>query len=444
MSHAAAARTGPLGRVLQTGALVVVFAVLYAATHISPGFEGGTFGSIAALGFLLLAGMLASQLLEVISLPHLTAYLLVGMVAGPHVLHLIDHQAVENLQSVGTFALALIALAGGAELRIELLRPLLRSLSIATLVHSLAGAVGMAAVFMALSRFMPFVARETLGVQLGIAVLWGVIAIARSPSAMLGVLAQTRADGPLTRYSLAFVMSSDVVVAVLVTLTIAVVKPFVEVGGAFSLQVIQELGHELLGSVSLGCSLGLLLAIYLRVGARQLLIVLLVLGFGLTEGLRYLRFDPLLTFMVAGFMVANFSAQAPKLLHAIEETGSVVFVVFFATAGAHLDLPLLSRMWPIALGLAGSRFLVTFIAHRVAVRWADDPPVVRRLGFASLFSQAGFALGLAGIIERAFPSFGAGFRALAIATIAINEMVGPVVWKLALDRSGESGKMAAR
>lgn len=443
MSHAAAARTGPLGRLLQTGALVVVFGALYVTTQVSPSFEG-TFGSIAALGFLLLGGMLASQLLEVIALPHLTAYLLVGMVAGPHVLHLIDHHAVDSLQSVGTFALALIALAGGAELRLELLRPLLRSLGIATLVHSLAGALGMAAVFLLLARFMPFVSRETMGVQIGVAVLWGVLAIARSPSAMLGVLAQTRADGPLTRYSLAFVMSSDVVVAVFVTLTIAIVRPMIEVGGQFSVEVIQELGHELLGSISLGCSLGLLLAIYLRLGARQLLIVLLVLGFGLTEGLRYLRFDPLLTFMVAGFIVANFSAQAPKLMHAIEETGSVVFVVFFATAGAHLDLPLLSRMWPIALGLAGSRFLVTFLAHRMAVSWAGDEPVVRRFGYASLFSQAGFALGLAAIIERAFPSFGAGFRALAVATVAINEMVGPVVWKLALDRSGESGKMAAR
>jgi hypothetical protein len=366
------------------------------------------------------------------------------MVAGPHVLHLIDHDAVDSLQPVGTFALALIALAGGAELRVELLRPLVRSLSIATLVHGVIGTVGMASVFLMLARFMPFAAKETFSVQIGIALLWGVLAIARSPSAMLGVLAQTRADGPLTRYSLAFVMSSDVVVAVMVTLTIALVRPLVEVGGSFSLASMQELGHELLGSISLGCSIGLLLAIYLWLGARQLLIVLMVLGFGLTEGLRYLRFDPLLTFMVAGFMVANFSAQAPKLLHAIEETGSVVFVVFFAVAGAHLDIPLLTRMWPIALGLAASRALITVIGHRLAVSWARDEPVVRRLGFASLFSQAGFALGLSAIIERAFPTFGAGFRALAIATIAINEMVGPVVWKLAVDRSGEAGKMPAR
>ena len=57
---------------------------------------------------------------------------------------------------------------------------------------------------------------------------------------------------------------------------------------------------------------------------------------------------------------------------------------------------------------------------------------------------AGFSGSQVKVEKRAFPSFGPSFRALAIATIAINEMVGPVVWKIALDRSGEAGKMAAR
>jgi hypothetical protein len=42
------------------------------------------------------------------------------------------------------------------------------------------------------------------------------------------------------------------------------------------------------------------------------------------------------------------------------------------------------------------------------------------------------------VIARAFPSFGEGFRSLAIAAVAINEMIGPVLFKFALDRSGET------
>ena len=36
------------------------------------------------------------------------------------------------------------------------------------------------------------------------------------------------------------------------------------------------------------------------------------------------------------------------------------------------------------------------------------------------------------------PSVGGGIRSLVIATVAINEMVGPVLFKLALDRTKES------
>jgi hypothetical protein len=55
-----------------------------------------------------------------------------------------------------------------------------------------------------------------------------------------------------------------------------------------------------------------------------------------------------------------------------------------------------------------------------------------------LISQAGFSLGLSVMIVRAFPQFGSDFRSLVIATVAINEVIGPVCFKLALDRSGET------
>jgi Kef-type K+ transport system membrane component KefB len=169
-------------------------------------------------------------------------------------------------------------------------------------------------------------------------------------------------------------------------------------------------------------------------------LVLVALGFGVTEVLSYLRFDALLTFMVAGFVVRNLSRQGEKLTKAIGEMGSVVYVVFFATAGADLDIDLLQKLWQVALLLAGTRALFTFVAARIGSRLAGDPPILRRWGWSGLVSQAGLALGLAGVIARAFPTFGPGFGALAIATVAINEMVGPVLFKLALDRAGETSQ----
>jgi Kef-type K+ transport system membrane component KefB len=422
--------------------LILVFAAVFVTTRLAPAFEG-PFGVISAVGFLLLAGMLASNVLEAVGLPHLTAYILVGVVAGPHVLHLVDHQAVTDLAPVNTLALALIALAGGAELRVPLLVPLRRSLSWTTLTQSVIGTVGVSAAFLAASRLLPFTHGQSMPALIGIALLWGVLAVSRSPSATLGILAQTRPDGPLSRFSLAFVMSSDIVVAVLVTLTITLVRPLIDPATGIALRDLMALWHEILGSVTLGTTVGLLLALYLWLVSGQLLLVLLALGFGMTEGLRYLHFDPLLTFLTAGFVVANLSDQGHKLLHAVEETGSVVFVVFFATAGAHLDVPLVKLLWPVTLLLAAARVFFTVIAHRLGSRLAEDPPIVQRWGWSCLVSQAGLTLGMSALIERAFPTFGSGFRSLAVATVAVNELVGPVLFKLALDRTGESGKAVA-
>ena len=56
-------------------------------------------------------------------------------------------------------SLALIALAGGAELRTDTLKKVARSLGWATLTQSLIVLVVMAGVFFALSRFIPFAAQ---------------------------------------------------------------------------------------------------------------------------------------------------------------------------------------------------------------------------------------------------------------------------------------------
>jgi Kef-type K+ transport system membrane component KefB len=441
MSGHGSAPKGLGTRAIQALALAVSFGVLFALTRLTPELDS-RLGTMTAIGFLVLAGTLLSELLEPIGLPHLSGYLLAGIVGGPHVLHLVDHATVEQLSPVNTLALALIALAGGVELKVATLRSVAKSLTYATIIQSVTVLVGMAGTFLLLSRFVPFAKDLELRPLLGIALLWGALSVTRSPSACMGILSQTRAKGPLATFSLGFIMLSDVVVVVTVAAAIMMARPLITPGASISINDFNVLGHEILGSISIGTTLGLALATYLRLVGGQLLLVLLALGFGVTAALKYVHVDPLLTFLTAGFVVQNLSNQGPKLLHAVEQMGSVVFVLFFATAGAHLDVPLLKQAWAIALALCGARALITFGAARLSSRLAADPPAVQKWGWSSLVSQAGLALGLGVVVENAFPGVGTSFRSLVIAAVAINEMVGPVLFKLALDRSGESDKSA--
>jgi Kef-type K+ transport system membrane component KefB len=437
MSEGASPR--PLGdRLLEALVVLVLLALLVVGRKLLPVLETGA-GTIASVGILLMGGTVLANLLELVGLPHLTGYLLAGVATGPYVLGLVSHNAVEDLLPVNQLALSLIALAGGAELRISALKSGFRSLAWATLWQNLLVMAVLAVVFVLARPLLPFLKGMPLTGVVGVGLLWGVIAVTRSPSATLGILSQTRAKGPLAGFTLNFVMTSDVVVVVLLAVVMTFARPLIIPGSEFSLAAFHELGVELLGSVSVGTTLGLVLSVYLRlVGAKGLGILLIALGLVFTQLFDYLAFDWLLIFMTAGFVVQNFSKQGETFVTSIESMGEVVYVVFFGVAGAHLDLPILKVLWPVALLFMGARAVTSFVAGHVASHFAEDPPALRRWGWAGLVSQAGLALGIASNVQVEFPAFGAGLGALAVATVAMNEMVGPVLFKAALDRCGET------
>ncbi len=435
MSHAAT--MSPRRWATSFLSLVVVFGLLYAASRAAPD-DHGALGTISAVGFLLLGGALLAEVLEPLRVPHLTGYLAVGIIGGPYVLHLIDHESVQLLSRVNSLALALISLAGGAQLRVRGLREAWKSLALTNVVQTVAGIVLVGATFVAARSLMPFTRTMSLGALVGFALLWGVLATTRSPSAVLAVLSQTRATGPLTRYSIGAVMTSGIVVVVVLAAALTLAKPLITPGATLQSSAFTALGHALLGSISIGTTLGLVMAAYVKLVGKQLVVVLLALGFGASEILAYLSFDPLLTFMVAGFVVQNLSQQGDKLLHEIEQTGGIVYVVFFATAGAHLDIPLLSKVWPVTLLLCGVRFVVIYVGTSVAGAITKDEPRIARWGWTSLVPQAGLALGVAALVEREFPGPGSDFKSLGFAAAALNEVLGPILFKIALDRTGES------
>src|SRR5260221_4745366 len=141
-------------------------------------------------------------------------------------------------------ALSLIALAGGAELDFGAMRRGAKSLAWATLVQCVFVLVAASGAFLAARPLLPFTRSLAPGAFVGVALLWGALAVTRSPSATLGILSQTRATGPLATFTLAFVMASDVVVVVLVAVVLGSVRPLIDPAATFSLGSFVTLGHE--------------------------------------------------------------------------------------------------------------------------------------------------------------------------------------------------------
>ena len=114
-----------LGRGMDLLSLGILFAIMWGATYMAPGYKGEA-AVLGALGFLLLAGTLLSELVEVLGMPHLTGYLFAGIIAGPYVLHLVDHTAggrhpgIDFAAHARSLGAAAAKAAGIAELEVSL------------------------------------------------------------------------------------------------------------------------------------------------------------------------------------------------------------------------------------------------------------------------------------------------------------------------------------
>src|SRR5690625_1330357 len=71
-----------------------------------------------AVGFLLLAAVVAGQVTSSLGLPRITGYIVLGLVVGPSVLGIVTEQHVAQLSLIDDIAISLIALSAGGELKI--------------------------------------------------------------------------------------------------------------------------------------------------------------------------------------------------------------------------------------------------------------------------------------------------------------------------------------
>ncbi len=60
-----------------------------------------------------------------------------------------------------------------------------------------------------------------------------------------------------------------------------------------------------------------------------------------------------------------------------------------------------------------------------------------------MVSQAGVTLGLTLIIAGEYPTWGATVQTLVVSLIALHQLIGPVLFRAALARAGEIGRMDA-
>jgi Kef-type K+ transport system membrane component KefB len=402
----------------------------------------GAAGVELAFGFLLLTAFFSARLLHRLGLPHLTCYLLAGIVSGPFVLNLVGDSMTHDLKVVSDVAVCMIALTAGAELNITKIKPYARVLTRMALFAVVGTFVVLTGVLFLVRPLLPFFDNMPIGDSFAVCLMIGIAVSAQSPSVVMAMVSETRAEGPMTRILLAMVVVADFIVifcyAIASAVAGAVIGGDIDVTGEIA-SVTWELG----GSIAFGIAIGALLGVFLRTVKKGASLFAVMICLVVAEIGARIHLDPLITMIAAGVYLENVSkADATDLLHDFESAQLPVFLVFFALAGNHINLKtLVNAILPIAV-IVVARAGCFYVGCRLATRDAGVHPAVRKYAWFGLVPQAGLAIALSLLIKTNFPSFGREAAVVMLGVVAANELIAPPIFRIVMMRSGEAGKRA--
>ncbi len=396
------------------------------------------------MGFVLLSASVAGALAARVGLPKITGFLVVGIVAGPSALALVPGGALDELRLIDSFALALIALLAGGELKVRDLRPAARSIVFSTLAVVGVVWLGVTLVFLPVGYLLlPFTEGMGIVELLALGGLVGIWSANSSPDLTVAVIEETHATGSLVDVILGVTIVKDVVVIVLFTLSLGFAAPLLghaaEEGG-----MLLELAREVGGALAVGSAMGWIFSLYLEKEGRQPAYVTFIFAYLLVVVAELLHVELLLAGVAAGFVIENLTEAGDEMIQGIQSVSVVIFAFFFTIAGASLDLGAIGGFWLAALILFLARAGLTWWGASLGTRWAGAEEVIRKRAWKGLLSQGGVTLGLLLVLAEAVPEVGEGMVALGMAVIIGNILGGPILLKTALAGSGEGGAGARK
>ncbi len=410
------------------------------------------------IGFFLIA-ISANEIAKVfqkIKFPLITGLIITGIVAGSSLLNFITPEAVKRLNFLNEIALAMIAFAAGSELYLKELRSRLNSIKWMSIAQLVITFFLTSVVVYYSSNYMPFLSGLSIKTKLAIALLFGTIFVARSPSSAIAIINEMRANGPYTKTVLGVTVVIDVLVIILFAVTFAIAKAFIN-DESINFFFFIILLVELIVSFGIGYLLGLTLQIPFNYKLPSFVkeITIVALGYGVyafshfvkMQSLEYFHheflLEPLLISIIGSFVVTNYSKHRIEFSEILEKISPFIYIIFFTLIGASLSFQVLLSVFWIAALLFMLRLISMVIGGYIGVKIAKDPKEHQLIAWMPYLTQAGVALGLATIIAHEFPEWGPQFETIIIAIIVMNQLIGPPLFKWALVKVKETHTKAS-
>ncbi len=385
---------------------------------------------ILSLGFILLAGLASGKIIRRLKFPVVTAYLLLGILAGPFVWNLISPSILRASGLISFIVLGFVAFSLGQNFSFESFRKIGKSI----IWISILGACGpwlIVTLGLSLIFKMPFYE----------ALLYGAIASATAPAATVLVTREFKAKGTFTETLLATVAIDDAWCLIIFALSFAIARAMASYGFVNSvlIKAIASACVEIAGSFVLGWLIAWVSGYLIRFARTQAELLVFILGIILLNtGLAiYFGLSVLLANMFLGAVLVNIHHLSFKFFDTLRNIDPPLYIIFFVLAGANLEVNLLPALGALGIAYFVLRSFGKIFGAGLGGFIAGAPARIRNNIGLALLPQAGVALGVALVAKSEFPQIGGVIFSTIVATTVLYEIIGPICTKFALSKAGE-------
>ena len=393
---------------------------------------------IIAISIMLFSGFLLTRVTKLLKLPNVTAYIVAGIIIGPFCLDLIPTQVIEGTDFISDIALAFIAFSVGEFFRVSSLK----KNGLKTLTITLSEALLAALLVFILTFFI-------LRLDPVFSIVLSALAAATAPTSTAMTIRQTKAKGEFVDTVLQVIALDDVFSLIAFSIALSVAGSMLSEGGeALSASTVIMPIVINIGVMILGAFFGWFLKVLMpkKRSTDNRLIILISMLFVFCGICALLDISPLLGCITMGMVYINITDD-DKLYKQINYFSPHIMLLFFVRSGANLQIDSLfsptgnnSGTVPIILiailyflvrmiGKYGGAFLGGFVTK-------SSKSIRNYLGLA-LIPQAGVAIPLAALCSRSLGGvLGDNIQTVIVSAGIMYELVGPVLAKLALFKSG--------
>ena len=390
-------------------------------------------GPLLLLAIVLLAGSFFGALARRIRLPGITGQIIGGVLVGRAGLDLFSEESIAGLEPMTEIALGLIAVTVGAHLHIGRLSNAVRRLSYLLIAES------------TITPLLVFLAAYYIGgATFELSLLFGAVSIATAPATIVALVRETRSKGVFVKTLIAAVALNNTACIVVFEVCRALIGSDYQLQSEVLLQadgaIAQLIAPVLLGSIA---AFALDRITRIALGPERLAtaaVVALVLTSGLATSI---GISPMLACLVLGAVQTNIARSRTHLVDSVfDNFEPAILTVFFTLAGMHLNFDHLESAGILIVLYFVARFAGKLLSADLALRAAHATDRVRKNLALALVPQAGVAVGLVLLIQddARFSEAAGLFGAVVLTVVTINEIIGPVLTRIALQRAGEVGR----